>query len=679
MDPLTQSGFLAGLMIAGCTVYTLAISRDRHSFHWLSLLQFLFACSFLTEVGDRLYPGDGLNQLHIIFTFSLGPTAIQLLRIGETKNKSAGSISSLFARINLTTFIAILLILLFQQTASDFDLYFRILNCTSILLFLSFRIVREIQNEPGYFSAWIPQKRDRILFLSIGISVVLLFSLDFTVGNEPTISILSQLVTAVYIILLTWKSSNVSSIPWSQTFIRALLSSLIASIFTIFYALMLRWAQQQKSTYFINSFLVTFSFLFFMGPLLRLFLRASEALRPLAQRRLKLQMDWSLQRIERSNQVPHALDVAFSFLIDQFHPHRIRCVWAQHKEESIAFTPLRTFDLKSANWPLVSTELLQTMTQSAHDGVTILIGQNPQPDYDSTLERSPFRIIVWRQKNMNRAWIEIGFLDEGQEPAPWTLLEFATPWFEAFFSTMDRKLEEDRAYQKRSTLMLGGLASGLAHEIRNPLASIRGAAQLIPTSINETQLSLSTIIVQECDRLNRLVDSFLSVTKTAEKKAELFAISELWLRFQTLAFASIQTTTELKISSFSGRSAIFGDSDLLLQVLLNLLSNAKDAIPKSGPTLGCITCHIFETEDTTQQTREICIEIQDNGIGIPDKIIDQIWAPFFSTKAHGSGLGLAICKRIIQQHSGRIEVHSPPDGGTTVTVWIPIQNNHLKS
>jgi two-component system sensor histidine kinase HydH len=224
------------------------------------------------------------------------------------------------------------------------------------------------------------------------------------------------------------------------------------------------------------------------------------------------------------------------------------------------------------------------------------------------------------------------------------------------------KKEMERSQRLAS---LGGLAAGIAHEIRNPLSSIKGFATFFKERYRDNPEDRKTaeIMVQEVERLNRVIGQLLEFARPMEMNRQRTSINEV-IRY-TLKMIEGETR-ERKIDIRTDLSQDVGDvlmdADKIKQVLLNLYLNSLGAM-ESGGTLSIA---LFP-----QGNRMIRIDVSDTGKGIEERDLAHIFDPYFTTKPSGTGLGLAIVYRIIEAHDGEIRVKSKPGQGTTVSVFLP--------
>ncbi|MBA3391802.1 MAG: hypothetical protein H0T89_04110 [Deltaproteobacteria bacterium] len=242
-----------------------------------------------------------------------------------------------------------------------------------------------------------------------------------------------------------------------------------------------------------------------------------------------------------------------------------------------------------------------------------------------------------------------------------------------------RVIESSQAYERvkeRDRLAaLGEMAAGLAHEIRNPLGAIKGAAQLLMTADGKASAPDSAefleIIVEEANRLNNVVTRFLDYARSERPgregagKVDLNAVVR---KTEQLLRSDLARTVELRVRIDDQLPQIAGDPESLMQVFLNLGQNALQAMPDGG-TLEILTTRRRRSRLGYGQFAEV--RFRDTGIGIPRDKLKKLFIPFYTTKQKGTGLGLAISHRIINQHGGTIEVRSTLGQGSTFSVFLP--------
>lgn len=221
---------------------------------------------------------------------------------------------------------------------------------------------------------------------------------------------------------------------------------------------------------------------------------------------------------------------------------------------------------------------------------------------------------------------------------------------------------------------IGELASGIAHEIRNPLTGIQGAIQILAEGFpkEDGRRQVTDEIQKQIYKLERLVKDLLNYAKPVPANYLSTDVNELIDK--VLSFFAIQQRTSegFKIEKhfFSPLPKVFIDPNSMEQAFLNMILNAQKAMPKGGTFM--VSTLPVNREDERARIKEIQIIFEDTGIGIPKNNLSKIFNPFFSTRSDGTGLGLSITKNIVEQHGGRIEVESQVHVGTKFTITLPI-------
>ncbi|WP_068110241.1 two-component system sensor histidine kinase NtrB [Tropicimonas marinistellae] len=226
-----------------------------------------------------------------------------------------------------------------------------------------------------------------------------------------------------------------------------------------------------------------------------------------------------------------------------------------------------------------------------------------------------------------------------------------------------------------------GMAEMLAHEIKNPLAGITGAAQLLSMNLPKEDLELTDLIVAESRRIVKLLDQveqFGNLRPPQLKPVNIHDILDRARKSAIIGFAAHMTVKEDYDPSLP---PAYGDGDQLLQVFLNLLKNAAEAAAMDS---GEITIRTFY-EPSLRVRRKgeqafrvpLQVEIVDNGPGLPAEIADEVFEPFVSGRENGTGLGLALVGKIIAEHKGWISVDSVP-GRTVFRISLPVAPKHMQ-
>jgi two-component system nitrogen regulation sensor histidine kinase GlnL len=242
--------------------------------------------------------------------------------------------------------------------------------------------------------------------------------------------------------------------------------------------------------------------------------------------------------------------------------------------------------------------------------------------------------------------------------------------------TKIRELEE--AVRKADRLSaLGTLAAGLAHEIKNPLGGIRGAAQLLEMELAEDDelRECTQVVLKEVQRVNRIVEELLDLASPRRLKLVGVNLHKILAHIVFLQ----QQATKGKSLTFQRHldpsiPAILADEGRLTQLFLNLVKNAVEAVGESGTIeiSSRIVSEYSMTQKGERRSRMVAIEIGDDGNGMTPEEMENLFTPFYTTKERGTGLGLAICQKIVAEHRGMIRVDSQEGKGTTFTILLPL-------
>ena len=242
-------------------------------------------------------------------------------------------------------------------------------------------------------------------------------------------------------------------------------------------------------------------------------------------------------------------------------------------------------------------------------------------------------------------------------------------------TTRIREMEQE-VKRMEDLAMLGELAAGIAHEIRNPLASISGSIQVLSDSLSKEEARINRrlmeIVLREVNRLNNLINDFLHFARPQRINIEEFELNQLIMDtlyiFQNSKHWSKYLDIETKIMS---PLTIKSDPQQLKQVFWNIFLNASEAMPKGGLiSIGADSETNFQS--SIESVELVRIKIEDNGPGLDSKIAKDMFKPFSTTKKDGSGLGLAIVKRIVEGLGGKVSGENLASGGAAITILLPV-------
>jgi PAS domain S-box-containing protein len=285
------------------------------------------------------------------------------------------------------------------------------------------------------------------------------------------------------------------------------------------------------------------------------------------------------------------------------------------------------------------------------------------PEFFRDLWQTIARGHVWKGEIQNRAkdgslyWVDttiVPFVNAQGKPYQYTAIRH---------DITERKRGEERLRHQEALARVGQLAAMVAHEVKNPLAGIKGALQVIVSRrpAGDPEVPVMHDIIQRADELNELISDLLLFSRP--KPPQLAPLDLHPVLMESMNLLKRDPLGRDLTTQVEGQSAVIsGDRSMLRAIFSNLFINAAQAMQGSGSLHVVITAGAEHVE----------VRVRDTGPGIPPHVRDQIFEPFFTTKSRGGGLGLAIARRSVELHGGRIDIESPPEGGALVTVTLPI-------
>jgi two-component system NtrC family sensor kinase len=227
---------------------------------------------------------------------------------------------------------------------------------------------------------------------------------------------------------------------------------------------------------------------------------------------------------------------------------------------------------------------------------------------------------------------------------------------------------------------LGQLASGIAHEIKNPLTGIGSAVQVLFSTLqlDDAKKEIVNEILKQIHRLDETIKNMLRFAKPGKPQLLPTEPREIIdAVFFLISQKAKERNIEVRLNLEKQFPKVMIDPQQVHQAILNVVLNAMEAMPSGGVL--SISLEENKVADSSRKEKPyFSITVSDTGAGIPDKVMAQIFNPFFTTKASGTGLGLSITQRIIEQHNGKIEIRSAPGSGTSFTISFPMEQGYVE-
>jgi nitrogen-specific signal transduction histidine kinase len=531
-------------------------------------------------------------------------------------------------------------------------------------------------------------ERLRLLYLAIGAAATVLFSgLDFLSRFDISFPSLGPIVSTLYLFFLSQTLLRLRLMDLHELGGKIVSQAVLAGILAVVFVVLTAWVEGNASLYLFNTVVAAFVMLILLEPLtswvedkvVAIFFR---------QRFAFLESVRQLQR--KTANVIDAPELAASLLDGLNETRRVT-----HASIYLLAEDRPGFRLLDSRGPVPALFIDQGTARA-------LVSRTERAQLLETVERRIFELKSQpmearrsreelRRLNDVRTAMQqmkagitvplmgndrvLGFLNLWDERVPEA---FASDEIALILELADRVstvIENSKLYDKmreRDRLAaLGEMAAGLAHEIRNPLGAIKGAAQFLdPRGLPGEEGEFVEVIVEEVNRLNGVVSAFLDYSRPLKQNFGPTDLHEVVTRTLKLIVNDVPKNVTIKEELSAALPRVDADAEQLKQVLINLVQNAVQAIGEKAGELVIRTSRPERFGDF-RAPEQVEIQVSDNGPGIPADQQLNIFVPFFTTKQKGTGLGLAICQRIVKNHGGTISVQSKVGEGSTFTIRLP--------
>jgi two-component system, sporulation sensor kinase E len=298
------------------------------------------------------------------------------------------------------------------------------------------------------------------------------------------------------------------------------------------------------------------------------------------------------------------------------------------------------------------------------------------PDYNQNLDELEKMMRVLKEKGKHNGTITIHMNEESKFYCEFSSIYhlYADINFTVFKDITEKIAMESRLKKSDTLHVVGELAAGIAHEIRNPMTALKGFIQLLQGDMKDEQSMYFQVILSELDRIDSIVNEFLILAKPQAVKYLKVDIRRIMKEtVELLTAQAVMYNVQFQTNFSENLPLIYCEPNQLKKVFVNMIKNAIEVMHKGGKI-------VIQIESYDTQT--IRISIQDQGIGISAEKLKRLGEPFYTTKDRGTGLGLMVSYKIIEEHKGCIQVESQEGVGTTFQIYLPItvesQHNDMK-
>jgi len=547
-------------------------------------------------------------------------------------------------------------------------------------------------------------EKTRLSYLLNGGLVTLLLASGDLLPASPIPSALAHVALTFYVYFLYQSIVSHRLMNMVELLGKAAVVGVLSLILATIYSMLVLWVgEQEQGLWLFNTIVASFVILILFEPIKRFVEDTTEKLLFRQQYELRQSASQLTNRLRTTIRI----ETMQSRILETFQGQAAHgSVYVRDAADEMNFRrvgsmgqtpPLRLTlskhpsllqELRSTRRPI----LLEEMTYRAQDLPLLLTKENPALQRE--MERTQETIVSMHELE---AQVLVPMLSGERLVGVFALggpgmMRLSTDDLTAFLSMGEAAaivVENSQEYEKRRErdrlVEIGEMATGMAHEIRNPLGAIKGAAQCLdPDQLPKESLEFVDVIIEEVDRLGNVVGQFLNYARPYRGDPVPTDINKVISQTVKLFTHATLSPDLMIIQDFTHDLPMVElDPEQLKQVLLNLMRNAVEAMPEDGElTLKTTIDHapVFTKGNPDQRTHglenaNLQIKVIDTGSGIPTDQLKRIFLPFYTTKTQGTGLGLAICQRMVENSGGRLEVSSQVGVGTTFTLRFKVSQD----
>lgn len=683
MDALAQTSLLVSLTAFSLGFATLARNVRNKLFLLYAVACLAISAWALFYFVSSVFPLNGWYGWHLSLNAWVVPASLLFIQSMMRIDRWYSSRLLFWGSLSLCLLMTLMLLFGLERH----DLIKNIIYFTPTLIVVQILLLmlydREVDPVVGI--------RRRSLLYAGTLLILLTPTMDHIPGLWIGIPIFGNLALTVFLFVVSAAITQQRMLNLGSLIARFLVLVVVAFLATCVYSLIAVWTHEFK-LFFLNSFIASFFLLTLLEPIRSVVRYGIDRLMTRRSHAMRDEIASALRELSLIVNPKDSLTVLECFLTKILAPRGL------------------AFYIPSSDPKLLRRE------RSVGDGERLLRAPGEIPKHhpifdalektkvllDQMLEDEIERMAGREAKGRMMVWLDaihglggnivfafkkdgrilgIAVLDVPSPPeafgANWSILREIEPLADRVAELIEKSPVFDREREVERLATLGEMAAGLAHEIRNPLGAIKGAAQYLDPTANKPESRFLGVIVEEADRLNAVVTQFLDYAKpSAVREYKEVDLNSLIQKLVMLLSTTAPEGVDLRFQSSLLSAKIRCAPEQIHQVLLNLIQNAFKALRKwevaadRGEKRVVVSLDAFETDDLRSMVR---VTVEDNGPGIPRENLEKIFIPFFTTDPAGTGLGLPICKKIIQAHGGAIEVQSAPGVSTQFRIILPLK------
>lgn len=705
MDLLGQSA-----LILAVTSFSLAVTvlskniRNKLGLAFAGLCAMVWGWSFFFFL-EKIFATGLFYKLHLTFNLLLGPMALVFIRVFTRVDTGFSR-----ALLRLSTLTSVILLPLQWSDFAEWILVraptfispiFMGIECMH-LMYRDFLIHKgEIKGSAKLSTVGFSR---RSWMFSGAFLILLSCSMDHFAFMGDVVPSLGNVFLCLYLFFISEAVTQQRLLNVTGLLNRILVLVFLSLCLTVIYTLLVAWIQNAPSLFILNTFLASFIILMLIDPIKKL--TSMGVMRLFSRQHLKteqkvdeyqMQLTGVLEPVSMSQLMLNMLEATLN--VEMATVFILRSDGTKYRRvRGLRDEQLETREILATH-PII--EFFMRMKRRGETPVVLDTYLENEIDRSvSQLQIQNFEMILLGLKglgcNLAIPFIAdhtvLGFVTVRSHVPPepwgsnWGVLSVIYPFFAQAARTLKNMDIYVRLREKDRLAALGEMSAGLAHEIRNPLGAIKGAAQLLEGSPLAKGNPFTPVIVEEVNRLNRVVSQFLDYARSGAPDMVPYDAGQIIDR--TLDLMRSAPTPGVRVEAvkpsqgFASLPKLLCNPEQVKQVLVNLLQNAVQSVARrrkkeleqgKEPSPGLVQVGA-RLETNPRGGPEYVIFVEDNGGGISREHMDKIFIPFYTTSPSGTGLGLPICARIVEMHGGRIDVQSEEGRFARFSLYFPIED-----